>query len=481
MGFASVSEDIDFTTPAGRLLLTMIGGVAEFFSDQLGFHVSKAQRHRAELGLPIGPVPFGYITPDPKRVPIPEERDAKVVQEVFERRARGESNGAIAGWLNYLGLRTRKNRLFTDHAVRDMLQCRFYLGLVQCSGKEYPGQHVRLVSDELFQRVQDRKQQRSTARTVEGPKGLLQGIISCGNCGKGIQSDRHRFGGAMYRERHSQECPTNNRSIMAKTVDQQIEAILTSVELLPEWRDRMAHLAAADTSGPDPEKLKEKRRRLSRAYADGAFSDVEYQSRLAEIDSSLRLAAKVGLPTVEEAAQLFEDIPQLWKEATPEERRKLLSPLIERVYVDMESSGIGAIVPAAGFRRLLEGAVGRAKTPATFLLSDDEAEKLNVWSWWRRGRIELYPKHGLVVVMVDMEKRRKLLLTMLDAVYVDTLEEKAIVGIQPKPAFLPLFEVAAAGEDRDVALFSGPSVSWASATPRTCTRRRGGWPGRPPR
>ena len=60
--------------------------------------------------------------------------------------------------------------------------------------------------------------------------------------------------------------------------------------------------------------------------------------------------------------------------------------------------------------------------------------------------------------MVDMENRRKLLLTMLDAVYVDTLEEKAIVGIQPKPAFLPLFEVAAAGEDRDVALFSGTSV-----------------------
>ena len=48
---------------------------------------------------------------------------------------------------------------------------------------------------------------------------------------------------------------------------------------------------------------------------------------------------------------------------------------------------------------------------------------------------------------------------MLDAVYVDTLEEKAIVGIQPKPAFLPLFEVAAAGEDRDVALFSGTSVA----------------------
>ena len=60
--------------------------------------------------------------------------------------------------------------------------------------------------------------------------------------------------------------------------------------------------------------------------------------------------------------------------------------------------------------------------------------------------------------MADIGKRRKLLLTMLDAVYVDTLDEKAIVGIQPKSAFLPLFEVAA-GEDRDVALFPSTSVA----------------------
>jgi len=46
---------------------------------------------------------------------------------------------------------------------------------------------------------------------------------------------------------------------------------------------------------------------------------------------------------------------------------------------------------------------------------------------------------------------------MLDAVYVDTLDEKAIVGIQPKAAFLPLFEIAAGREARDVALFSSTS------------------------
>ena len=53
-------------------------------------------------------------------------------------------------------------------------------------------------------------------------------------------------------------------------------------------------------------------------------------------------------------------------------------------------------------------------------------------------------------------ERRKLLLTMLDAVYVDTVEEKAIVAIRPKPAFQPLFEIATTREGSDVVLINDP-------------------------
>ena len=49
-------------------------------------------------------------------------------------------------------------------------------------------------------------------------------------------------------------------------------------------------------------------------------------------------------------------------------------------------------------------------------------------------------------------ERRRLLLTMLDAIYVDTIEEKCIVAIRPKPAFIPLFEVATTREGSDVVL-----------------------------
>ena len=48
---------------------------------------------------------------------------------------------------------------------------------------------------------------------------------------------------------------------------------------------------------------------------------------------------------------------------------------------------------------------------------------------------------------------------MLDAVYVDTVEEKSIVAIRPKPAFLPLFEVATTRQGSDVVLINEPPLA----------------------
>ena len=40
--------------------------------------------------------------------------------------------------------------------------------------------------------------------------------------------------------------------------------------------------------------------------------------------------------------------------------------------------------------------------------------------------------------VADLNERRKILLNMLEAVYVDTVEEKAIVALRPKPSFQAL-------------------------------------------
>jgi adenine/guanine phosphoribosyltransferase-like PRPP-binding protein len=56
----------------------------------------------------------------------------------------------------------------------------------------------------------------------------------------------------------------------------------------------------------------------------------------------------------------------------------------------------------------------------------------------------------------NLEERRKLLLTMLDAVYVDTKKTKSIVAIRPKPPFKPVFQVAAAKEGSEIRIINEP-------------------------
>ncbi len=55
-----------------------------------------------------------------------------------------------------------------------------------------------------------------------------------------------------------------------------------------------------------------------------------------------------------------------------------------------------------------------------------------------------------------LSEKRQLLMSMLEAVYVDTVEEKAVVAIRPKPAFQPLFEIATTREGSDVVLINEP-------------------------
>jgi hypothetical protein len=56
----------------------------------------------------------------------------------------------------------------------------------------------------------------------------------------------------------------------------------------------------------------------------------------------------------------------------------------------------------------------------------------------------------------NSEERRKLLLTMLDAVYVDAKKTKSIIAIKPKPPFKPVFQVAASREGSDIHILNEP-------------------------
>ena len=64
---------------------------------------------------------------------------------------------------------------------------------------------------------------------------------------------------------------------------------------------------------------------------------------------------------------------------------------------------------------------------------------------------------------------------MLDAGYMDTIEEKSIVAIIPKPVFMPLFEIATTKKDSKAVLISEkeppPDSSDSPEATRACSHK----------
>src|SRR5271157_5914450 len=60
VSLASISENIDYTSPQGKLFTQMLGSFAEYFSESLGTHVKKGLDQRAFEGKHTGGIPFGY-------------------------------------------------------------------------------------------------------------------------------------------------------------------------------------------------------------------------------------------------------------------------------------------------------------------------------------------------------------------------------------------------------------------------------------
>ena len=99
----SITESLDYSNPQGRLLLQVLGSVAEFSSDMLSEHVKKGLQERAIQGLNTGSLPFGYRScwtkehGERKRICDPEHsggihlvpEEAEAVKEIYRRYSAG--------------------------------------------------------------------------------------------------------------------------------------------------------------------------------------------------------------------------------------------------------------------------------------------------------------------------------------------------------------------------------------------------------
>src|SRR6266542_5476952 len=153
----SVMEQIDFSTPIGRVMLTNLAAFAEYYSRNLSTEVKKGLREKAQQGGWIGPIPFGYTiiyVYDAKGARakgsgrLAPSEDAPVLVLIFQLYATGNySDIDIAQELNRRGLTVPhplhpgQRQPFQKDTVGGILRNRAYIGFVQCDGVEYLGNH----------------------------------------------------------------------------------------------------------------------------------------------------------------------------------------------------------------------------------------------------------------------------------------------------------------------------------------------------
>lgn len=73
----AVLQDFNTDSPTGKILLTMLGAIAEFERDLISSRTREALAAKRARGEPLGRTPFGFLpgtrTPDPKTHPLIEK------------------------------------------------------------------------------------------------------------------------------------------------------------------------------------------------------------------------------------------------------------------------------------------------------------------------------------------------------------------------------------------------------------------------
>ena len=115
----SLSEKIDTTSAAGKMVFRMLAVLNEFERDQISERTAAALRHKREKMQPYSPTPFGFDRICDLLVLNHDEQ--KVIEDILDLREQGWSLRRIAGKLNQDGVETKRGGFWFASTVRSVL------------------------------------------------------------------------------------------------------------------------------------------------------------------------------------------------------------------------------------------------------------------------------------------------------------------------------------------------------------------------
>jgi site-specific DNA recombinase len=353
--FVSVRENIDFGTVWGRLVLYVLGALAEFYVNVLSEEIRLSRRRTAERGRLSGSFRLGYCKgncstcTDPNgpdycpsfggtdrgdgQVRVRHPVESVAVRLMFEWYATGEySDRDVACRLNEeifaldddeVRFRTKgrpgicEPQPFSPDAVRAVLNNPIYAGYVAYysthqQGKKrgrrrrkpvevYPGRHQAIVELTLYRRVQTIRRNRYRRTTsLNNPARVypLTGLLFCDERHsplRGISSNggRSRYYVDKLCQARLARQQWHQKNLRADEIEQKVQDVITRMRLPSSWKNRVLAYVLYDDGVDEIERERFAiRRRLERAM--DLYVDGEYDRgklRRIEAECAQQLAA----------------------------------------------------------------------------------------------------------------------------------------------------------------------------------------------
>ena len=314
VSFVSVTQQFNTTTSMGRLMLNVLLSFAQFEREVTGERIrDKIAASKAKGMWMGGYTPLGYRVEN-RRLVI-EDTEAKLVQHIFHEFVRCRSTTDLVKQLAANGQTTRSGTKFSKQMVYKLLHNRVYLGHILHKEKSYPGQHEAIIDQAQWDAVhailtENNRQRQSETWQRRRPDALLLGLFFTEDGERYQPAHTRKANGKAYRYyvpirkvRYGADASEAGR-VPAEPIEQLVLAQVYAVLKAPEAVQAVWDAVRAE-------------------YPEISEPEVVLQLR---------------------------EIGAVWEQLFPEERRRIVQLLIERVVLGDE--GLEITWRAAGWPTL---------------------------------------------------------------------------------------------------------------------------------
>jgi DNA invertase Pin-like site-specific DNA recombinase len=252
VSFVSVTQQLNSSTPMGRLTLHVLLSFAQFEREIISERTRDKQSAARRKGKWTGGYPvLGYDTDPSRSRLVVNDGEAEQIREIFGLFLRDGSLEATLAEMQQRGWRmkswsTRKGQAhagqtFDRAALVRLLSNVLYCGEVRHKGKIYAGEQAAILDRAVWRQAQDLLRRLPRGHGVKRPEALLPDLLRCGVCGGRMVAGystkkKRRYGYYVCRKAQQQgaaACP--GQSIPAARLE---GSLLAGLEQLAEAGER---------------------------------------------------------------------------------------------------------------------------------------------------------------------------------------------------------------------------------------------------